>query len=228
MTPDYVSLTSIKRYADDNRIAVVMPCGYNSFYTDSATGPRYWQYVSEELPQVCQTLLPLSAKREDNFVAGLSMGGFGAMKMGLMRPEHFAAVLCMSGASINPDKIHDFPRRRPTQPESDGPQERRGLNLDVIFGDKDAFKGGPHDMYYRAAENVRECKPLPRFYFTVGDQDFALEHVVDAEAHLTSLGYDVFCEVVPGYGHEWPFWDLSLKKALDEWLPIRREVMYRG
>ena len=81
---DYRDFTGIVRYADDARIAVVMPSAYNGFYTDNPKGPRYWRFVSEELPQVCQSLFPLSTKREDNFVAGLSMGGHGAMKMGII------------------------------------------------------------------------------------------------------------------------------------------------
>jgi S-formylglutathione hydrolase FrmB len=66
-----------------------------------------------------------------------------------------------------------------------------------------------------AALNVKQGKKLPKFYLTVGDQDFAREHLNDALQRLSSLGYDNFYELVPGYGHEWDFWDLTLKKALD-------------
>lgn len=222
---DYVHLTSIVRYADENRIAVVMPSAYNYFYTDDRKGPRYWKYVSEELIELCQTLFPLSDKPEDNFVAGLSMGGAGAMKMGLVHCDRFAAVLCMSGSSINPDKIKEFPGPRARFVLKD-PDVLPRIPLKTIFGDLDKYKGSLHDMWLRARLNVEEGKRLPKFYLTVGDQDFAREHVEDAYQYLTSLGYDTYFELVPGYGHEWTFWDLTLKKALDQWLPIRRDVIY--
>jgi S-formylglutathione hydrolase FrmB len=222
---DYVYFTNITRYADEHRIAVVMPCNYNRFYTDDPNGPRYWKYISEELPQICQTLFPLSDKREDNFVAGLSMGGFGAMKMGIMKSEQFAAVLCMSGTSINPDKIKEFPGPR-ARLDTDIPDFMPRIRLETIFGDLDHFKGSVHDVYHYAALNVKQGKKLPKFYLTVGDQDFAREHIEDAYQYLTDLGYDTFYELVPGYGHEWDFWDLTLKKALDSWLPIRHDVIY--
>jgi putative tributyrin esterase len=221
---DYVNLTSIVRYADENHIAVVMPAAYNSFYTDNPAGPRYWRYISEELPELCQSLFPLSDKPEDNFVAGLSMGGSGAMKMGLVYPERFAAVLCMSGTSINPDKVKEF-FNMPGMERPD-PDVMPRIDLRGIFGDLDHFKGSAHDMWAQARRNVEAGKKLPKFFLTSGDQDFALEHVKDAHAMLTGLGYDTFLEIVPGYGHEWSFWDLTLQKALNNWLPIRREIIY--
>lgn len=59
-------------------------------------GNDYWEFVSEELPIVARVLLPLSDKREDNFVAGLSMGGYGAFKMAFWKPEFFAAAASLS------------------------------------------------------------------------------------------------------------------------------------
>ncbi len=221
---DYVKLTNIVRYADEHKLAVVMPSDYNQFYTDNPHGPRYWKYVAEELPQVCQTLLPLSPKREDNFVAGLSMGGFGAMKMGILQGEQFAAVLCMSGSSLQPDRAKDFGKgmRR----SGKDPDIMPMAHLESLFGDMNQFKGSIHDMYHYAALNVQQKKQLPKFFFTVGDQDFARQDVEDAHQHLTSLGYETFFELVPGYGHEWDFWDLTLKKAIADWLPIRHAVIY--
>ena len=89
--------TSIERYVAPLGLAVVMPNVHRSFYTDMAMGGKYWTFVSEELPRVARSLFHLSDKREDNFVAGLSMGGYGAMKMGLRKPEMFAAAASLSG-----------------------------------------------------------------------------------------------------------------------------------
>lgn len=222
---DYLHFTNIVRYADENRIAVVMPCDYNYFYTDNPNGPRYWRYVSDELPEVCQSLFPLSPARADNFVAGLSMGGFGAMKMGILKPERFAAALVMSGAVQSPEAMREFAKSRPWRRAPGDPDLMPMVKLDRIF-DLKHMEGGPNDAWGQARKNVEEGKPLPAFYLTVGDKDFALDHVVEANKYLSSLGYETHFELVPGYGHEWDFWDLTLKKALESWLPIRHDVIY--
>ena len=90
--------TSIERYAAAKNIAVVMPAVGRSFYQDMASGPRYWTYLSEELPRLMRQFFPLSSLREDNFAAGLSMGGYGALRLGLACPERFAAAASLSGA----------------------------------------------------------------------------------------------------------------------------------
>jgi len=99
---DYVNFTNIVRYADDNKLAVVMPAGYNSSYTDDPEGSKYFSYVVKELPQMCQALFPFSDKREDNFVAGLSMGAGGTFKCAVTYPEKYSAALCMSGGGRGP------------------------------------------------------------------------------------------------------------------------------
>ena len=75
--------TSIERYVDPLGLAVVMPAVHRGYYTDMAAGYRYWTFISEELPALARSFFPLSHKREDTFVAGLSMGGYGAFKLAL-------------------------------------------------------------------------------------------------------------------------------------------------
>ena len=77
---DYVNFSYIVRYADDHKLAVVMPCDYNGEYTDVPKGPKYLKYIMEELIPLTRAFFPLSDKREDTFVGGLSMGAAGAMK----------------------------------------------------------------------------------------------------------------------------------------------------
>jgi S-formylglutathione hydrolase FrmB len=215
---DYVNFSNIVRFAEDNKLAVIMPPAFNNFYTDVPKGPKYWKFVSEEVPKVCQTFFPLSDKREDNFVAGLSMGAHGAMKMGIKCPEKFAAVLCMSGASFEPQAL-----RRPEGPADLGlPMP----DINAIMGDAESFRGSENDVYFYAESNVKEGRQLPKFFFSCGDKDFALSGLIKAKDFISALGYDVFYEEVPGYGHEWDFWDLTLRKAINNWLPLRHDVIY--
>lgn len=90
--------TSIERYVSVLNLAVVMPTVYRGFYTDMKHGHAYWTFISEELPHIAESLFPVSGRREDRFAAGLSMGGYGAFKLGLRNPGRFAAVASLSGA----------------------------------------------------------------------------------------------------------------------------------
>ena len=88
----WTSYTSIERYLyeSEKKMVVVMPEMHNNFYTDQAIGWPYLKYVAEELPRIIETYLRVSPKRENTYVAGLSMGGYGAMKIALTYPESLA------------------------------------------------------------------------------------------------------------------------------------------
>ena len=78
---DWVSGTRVQRWAEDAGLAVVMPSGDNAFYIPGlAANSDYGTFVGEELPRVMRDMFPLSHRREDTFIAGLSMGGFGALR----------------------------------------------------------------------------------------------------------------------------------------------------
>lgn len=205
---DYLHFSNITRYADENKIAVVMPADYNMSYTDFDGGVQYMSYVAEELPKLCQTYFPISDKREDNFIGGLSMGSGGAQKIAVRYPEQYAAVLAMSAGGFTLPKPGNRPRiGMPMPPSQEGEAQRS----------REA-----------AERNVREGKLLPKFFMTWGDKDFAGASHEEACEYLSGLGYEIYKEIVPGYGHEWDFWDLTLRKALKEWLPIRHSAIYPG
>ena len=88
--------TSIERYAADYGACIVMPCGARSFYTDMKYGMKYFSYITEELPSIVSEFLKVSNKREDTYIAGLSMGGYGALKAALKKPEVFCAAAGLS------------------------------------------------------------------------------------------------------------------------------------
>ena len=91
---DFVNFSNIVRYANEHRIAVVMPAGTSFYDTD-------FSYITEELPRVLRALLPLSPRREDNFIGGLSHGGDAAMKACFLYPDRYAAGLIMSAAGTD-------------------------------------------------------------------------------------------------------------------------------
>jgi len=198
---NWLRYTSIERYANEKGIAVVMPSAYNSFYTDMAYGVKCWSYISEELPLVMRSLFPLSDKREDNFVAGLSMGGYGAMKWALRRPDFFSAGASLSGALDIVEIIES----------ADGISKPFHISL---FGDLTKVKGSENDLFY-LAENLKEKGlPAPKIYIACGTEDRLYPANIRFKEHLQKLGYEVTYEEGPG-GHDWSFWDRYIKKVLD-------------
>ena len=91
--------TSIERYADEHGIAVVMPTTELGWYTNMKHGRKWRTYIGEELPAVCHDFFPrISQKREDTYIAGLSMGGYGAYALAMTYPEQYNAAAGLSGA----------------------------------------------------------------------------------------------------------------------------------
>lgn len=207
---DYIKFTNIARYAQDNNLVVVMPSGYNSFYEndhDKALSADYFDYVFEELPEVVQAYFPISLKAEDTFVAGLSMGAHGALKLALLGPEKFNSAYIMSGTYMDQNanaKLLDF--------------ENINKHLDDIVNLE-------HPVYKRAKKNIIDKKAIPKIYMTTGDEDFLLGVIEKSKDLLIEYGYDIDYKKVAGYGHEWDFWDLALKEALYEVLPLKRKAL---
>lgn len=200
--------TSIERYVEGRNLAVVMPAVDRSFYTDMAHGNRYWTYISEELPILMRGWFPLSARREDNFVAGLSMGGYGAFKLALSHPARFAAAASLSGALRRFDE--DL-----TAPDAD--LDWLAL-LKNIFGDLTKFADGPNDVYALAHKAARQRMVRPALYACCGTEDFLLEDNRRFRAHAEQFGLPLTYEEGPGE-HEWGFWDRNIQRVLD-WLPL--------
>jgi len=203
--------TSIERYAAAKNIAVVMPSVARSFYQDMTSGPKYWTFVSEELPALCQQWFPLSAKREDNFVAGLSMGGYGALRLGLGKPDRFAAAASLSGALDLARRLREAgkPDSRINQAEWTG-----------IFGPELKGGGPESDLYFLAQKVAGAPGPKPRLFLTCGTEDGLITDNRAFRQHLDSLHLENTYSEGPG-AHDWAYWDAQIQRVLD-WLPLAR------
>lgn len=200
--------TSIERYVSDKGLAVVMPTTHLGWYTDMRIGYKYWTFISRELPQICRRFFPmLSERREDTFAAGLSMGGYGALKCGLMAPETFSACASLSGA-LDVAKIC---RERILSPER--------LFSD-IFGPADQVEGSENDLFKAAELLIRSDRPRPRLYMWCGTEDFLYDQNTHMRDHLKALNYDLTYEESPG-NHNWACWDEKIQSVL-AWLPLSR------
>jgi S-formylglutathione hydrolase FrmB len=198
--------TSIERYADQYGLAVIMPAAGRSFYTNMAIGYRYQDYIGQEVPQVAQGLFPLSTRREETFVAGLSMGGYGAFKLALSQPERFAAAASLSG-------VVDIAHESIVDQSSGWLAEKRN-----IFGDLNRLAGSSHDLRYLAEMLVASGAPQPRLYQCCGTADSLFEQNQRFLQVARSLKLDLTYEEGPGE-HEWGYWDMMIPRVL-AWLPL--------
>lgn len=199
----WVRRTNADYYAEQAGIALVMPEVQRSFYTDMAHGVNYFTYIAEELPALCRKMFRLSSRREDNFIAGLSMGGYGALKTAFRYPGRFAAAGSFSGAV-------DIRKRFNETKDLLSDAECYAINECVIKPDEDLFA-----LAEQVAETKADC---PRLYISCGETDFMIEDNRRFHQHLMALSLPHTYEEWPG-GHEWAFWDRSIQNALRFFLP---------
>jgi S-formylglutathione hydrolase FrmB len=202
----WIRRTSVERYASDLGLIVIMPAAAISFYTDMAHGSRYWTFLSEELPEIVRAFFPASEKREDNFAAGLSMGGYGAFKLALRKPESFAAAASLSGALVIQNLFQMFKD-----------DKKRKTELKNIFG-KNIKR---EDDLLRISQGLAKSSgPKPKLYQSCGTEDYLYDDNLRFKSHLQKFSYDLTYRERPGT-HEWGFWDEEIKKVL-QWLPIKK------
>ncbi len=195
--------TSIERYVSELGIAVVMPTTHLGWYSNMVHGLRYFDFVAKELPQICRGFFPqMSDKPEDNFVAGLSMGGYGALKLALLAPENFGCAGCLSAGFDAEDFAKDT-------------SNPLWVN---IFGDISNIKNSENDLFYVAEKVASSGQKLPPVYIWCGTEDFLYNHNTRMRDHLLKLGYDVTYEESSG-SHQWECWDEKIQSIL-KWLKI--------
>ncbi|MDD7218593.1 MAG: alpha/beta hydrolase-fold protein [Blautia sp.] len=208
---DWVAGTCIKRWAEEKNLAVVMPSGDNFFYMDQ---PRlqncYSEFVGKELVNITRKMFPLSHKREDTFIGGLSMGGYGAIYNGLKYHETFGCIAGLSSAMILEKK--EFA-------SEDSPMffEKKSF-LEAIFGDLSEIEKSDVNPQRLAEKIKEEGGEFPRMYLCCGIDDPLLEPNREFRDVMRGLGVDVTYEEGPG-AHEWDFWNRYIKKIID-WLPL--------
>ena len=194
--------TSIERYAQEYGLCVVMPFGDRSFYTDMKHGGKYYTYIAKELPAIISSMLHISNKREDRFIAGLSMGGYGALKIGLRECDSFCAAAGLSSvADINEgkslfqkDMVHIF-----------------GENMDVP----------ENEDLFSLAETCDANPNKPRIFMGVGTEDFLYQANLRLKEKFESLNFDFTYRESPG-NHSWAFWDEYIQYVI-RWLLQKEE-----
>ena len=210
---DWVCGTRIQRYAEENDLVVIMPSGDNAFYVDQPAGNNFYgEFIGRELVELTRKMFPLSHKREDTFIGGLSMGGYGALRNGLKYSDTFGSVVSLSGA-LHLESIAARTEDTPFFLESKSYAE-------ACFGDLSELLESDKNPRWLVKQLKEAGRELPEIYMACGDQDSLLPVNRDMAEFLKVQGINVTFEVGPG-NHEWDFWDTYIKKAI-EWLPTEK------
>jgi len=199
--------TSIERYVADRSLVVVMPRVELSYYQNMETGMRFWDFISGELPDLCRQWFPVSARPEETYAAGLSMGGYGAFRLGLAFPERFAAVASLSGA-LDIAALKDSWRADPA----------RMRKLEAIWGPGLAGLSDTSDLLKLTDRLVRSGNPSPRFYQWCGTEDFLYKANLNFRDKAHEAGLPLHYEEGAG-DHSWEHWDREIQRVLD-WMDI--------
>lgn len=189
--------TSIERYANEAGIAVIMPDAARSFYRDMAYGGAYYSFFTNELFPYVSRLFSFSTDKEKTYIAGVSMGGYGALKIALLNPSVFGAAACLSGAVDISNRLSRDPRWA----------EIRKL----VFGDQIDVTNSNDDLFHIIKEPF--SSPSPRLYITCGQDDFLFQNNLSFVNALSETSISFQFDPTPGV-HDWKFWDAQIQKAI--------------
>lgn len=210
---DWLRKTNIEMYATERNLVVVMPSALNSNYSnwnDYMLGFKMYDFLTEELMPLIYGWFPVSDKREDNFIAGLSMGGRGTIKYAVNHPEKFAAAAVLSATPMDMSSMG---------PDNESPMlntnnERVRTTL-ANAGGLEAFLNSNENVW-AILDRLAQTGTLPRLMFACGQEDELLYKAYRIfQKHAQEIGLAAHWFELPGYKHEWRFWDLAIQEALD-------------
>lgn len=198
--------TNVERYATQYGLALVMPDGGRSFYTDMKYGLKYEQYIAEELPSLMAKFFRFSTERNDTFLAGNSMGGYGALKIALKYPGTFSVCGAFS-AVPDPMKLYAL-------------YPAISKELENIFGSIDEFRYSENDVYFLAEKRIEE-NTFPKLFLCCGKGDFLHKENCRFQEYLEKENISFISDLEDQGDHEWGFWDRKIQQFI-RFLPISK------
>ncbi len=193
--------SSIETLAAAYGLVVVMPSAGRSFYTDQPDGQKYFTYLTSELPRYLGDVFGLKPLRADTFIAGNSMGGYGAFKAALLHPELYSAAASFSGV-LNLAVLALLPASDPRKAE-----------FAQLFGGLDDLAGGGHDPAFWLEQAAKDPSSLPSLFISVSRQEDIYPLSGMFHAACQALGVQSEYHEQDG-AHDWFFWDAQIRLFL--------------
>lgn len=193
--------SNIERYAAERCMCVVMPDAGLSYYTDMYAGGRYHTFIANELPAFIADTFRISVRREDTYIAGASMGGYGALAISLSHPEKYAGCIALSAVT----DIFAAASRDVADKEI---SMWRGISGETARPDKRL------DLFRMIDDIPGMTTILPKFYIACGKNDELFEQNLRLRDALDNHRIDFTFEQAAA-GHEWGFWDVAIQRGLD-------------
>lgn len=192
----------LRAIAEQYSFVIVMPDGARSFYCDMVSGEKYWQFVSSELPELVKTMYPVRTERSQTFAAGISMGGYGALKLGLTFPERFSRIMALSAVA-----------------DTAWVGKPQGGMFDdevaAIFGSRTGMIGTDNDLFELLKRPAPACG-RPQIALRCGDADGLVNENRDFVKHAEAAGnWDIDYVESPGHGHNWDYWNGVFPEIFD-------------
>lgn len=203
---DWMMYTAAVRYAADNGYILVAPSADNSFYRNEAYGQPFYDIITEELPAQLQSIFKIPTEREKNYIVGLSMGGYGALLIGLSHPERYAAIGSFSGALDMGEMLAEGRKDDAVAPI-----------FTPVFGDGMSLPPSA-DLFALAQKAAAlPAGQRPAVFITCGDEDDddmkILTQTKSFVAAARQAGLPLTFRTWPGV-HEWNYWDRSLAEFI--------------
>ncbi len=196
-----------REIASRYNFCVVLASAENRFYLNlPGTGNKYSDFFGKELPAFVQNAFHLSKEKEDNLIGGYSMGGFGALHVGLSHPDTFGGIIALSSALI----VHQVASMKPTDPTNAMADYDYYV---TTFGEPDKVLKSKNNPEVLIEDLLKEEKLLPAIYMACGTEDFLIECNRDFDAWLTEKGVEHVFEEGPGI-HNWDFWNVFIHSGI--------------
>lgn len=192
--------SNIEFFAEERNIAVVMISGENKFYRSVSGGDDYDRFIDEELPEFITSMFPVSKQPEQTYIAGLSMGGAGALMHGLANPNKYAAIGAFS-AAVQEEKE-----------EKESTEEN---------------EYGKPDPREKIVQLQKKQEKIPAIYLACGENDTLYQENKAFAEFLKAQNVDVTWVSVADFGHEWRFWNQQVEEFMD-WIPRTDEYAKLG
>lgn len=205
---DWLLKTNILDLAAEANLAVIMPAGENQFYVDQPDGMTHFsQFIGQELVTMTRHMFPLSYKAEDTYIAGLSMGGYGALINGLANPQHFSVIGAFSSALI-------MDHAQVSRLDQAIPFKNRTY-YQAIFGDIPSILNSYKNPTFTIDQALAKGQKLPKIFMTCGTEDTLMAANREFYQANKDKDLDITLHESEG-GHEWPFWQKSIQAFIQE------------